>query len=313
MSLINCSDEIKKIISQGLDLIVFDVDGVLIDTMPSFISTIVVTTKYYINDILKISMDLSELTEDDVMLFKKYSGFNNDWNLTESMIIFNLFVYKTERIDLSLKEFLDEVDGFGGGLDGISLYLKKHCEDNVLAWISEKVESRLIRKTFREFYGGRDYCERLYGFTPDDYDGAGSVESEVILLDTGILDRWEGKVGILTGRMENETMLAIEMINSEKINTELVQFTDDILPDKPHPAKMERILDISGSVSALYVGDSIDDFLTAFNFNKLGRKNSLIFGLVTADSDSFPEEARKFQADTVNDLLEYVIKNNKKS
>ena len=100
----------------------------------------------------------------------------------------------------------------------------------------------------------------------------------------------------------------LEMLELEDlINMDIVQFTDDILPDKPHPAKMEKIFEDSVCDSAIFIGDSIDDFLTSYNYNNLRKGKKLIFGLVADKGDSFPDEARKFQADSVNDLISYLI------
>ena len=53
MNIVKTSNEIDAKL-KSVDLIIFDVDGVLISTKKSFISTTVDTAKYFINNILGI-------------------------------------------------------------------------------------------------------------------------------------------------------------------------------------------------------------------------------------------------------------------
>lgn len=306
MNNVHCTPEMERYIA-GIDLIVFDIDGVLIDTMQSFITTIVITTQYYINNILRLDVDLSHLSETDAMKFKEFTGFNNDWDLTEGMITYQLFLYKSGLTNFQLADFLQEVDEAGGGLKGIYEVVKNYCNAETIAWLRDKVNRYLIRKTFQEFYGGENYCESLYGFAPQSYKCKGSVEAETILLDTGLIRRWDGAVGILTGRTKEETELALKMLQFTDIDRNLVQYSDDILPDKPHPEKIVRILHNADSNAALYIGDSIDDYLTVVNYNQRGQKRRLKFGLVAEQGDNFPDNARNLMAESVNPLFEFII------
>lgn len=306
MSDIHCTDEMKSYL-QLVDMIVFDMDGVLIDTGKSFIATIPVTAKYYIKEMLKLDTDVSWITEADAMRFKQYSGFNNDWDLTAGLVRYLLYSYKMKDAALSLNSFLDTVAENGKGLDGIESVLKEQVDSDTFDWIYTESDYRRIQKTFQEFYAGEEYCEQLYGFAPEFLEGRGTVKSEIILLDKTLVDRWNGKVGILTGRMRNETELGLEMVGLTNLNPDFVEVTDHVLPDKPHPAKMERILDRADSRHALFLGDSIDDFLTTYNFNNLGKDRQLRFGLVSSDPSNYPEKAGEFAASSVNDLLEFVL------
>ena len=306
MADVKCTDEINGRL-KDIELIIFDVDGVLIDTKPSFIETIIITAKFYINDTLNLPADLSGLRISDAMDFKSYSGFNNDWNLTTALVAFLLYKYRSDNGEIGNHEFLGEVDKLSGGMEGVQAYINKVIDKENFEWIYEKVDHELIKKTFQEFYAGDEYCESLYGYEPSIYNGTGTITNEIVLLDTGVFAGWKGKAGILTGRYEKETDIAIEMTGLKDIDMELVQYADYILPDKPHPAKMEKIINNSGSRSVLFIGDSIDDFLTTVNYNKLGFDTSLLFGLVNDPDSDYPEKAEEFSAESVNDLLEYVI------
>ncbi len=309
MAYIHCSQDMQDYL-KDIDTIVFDIDGVLIDTGSSFISTIVTTTQYYIKNILELPLDLDRLSVDDALMFKEHSGFNNDWDLTAAMVSFVLYSFK-KGVDITeLGSFLEKVDEYGGGLPGIEKFISGVTDKSTQDWIEKKVDYERIKKIFQEFYAGNSYCESLYGFSPGFFDGPGSVETEIVLLDPELIRKWQGKIGILTGRMRNETELALKMLEMEHIDPVLVEYTDYLLPNKPHPAKMVQILNNAGSRNALFVGDSIDDFLTSYNYINLNEERNLRFGLVAAENKSFPESAGAFRADSVNSLIGYVLKQN---
>lgn len=309
MNKLYCIGEMQDYIRK-IDLIVFDIDGVLIDTTKSFISTIVTTTKFYINKMLEIPADLRNLTESDALKFKEHSGFNNDWDLTTAMVAYQLYKYKSEKPGINLDEFLNNVDESGGGLKGIKEVIENESDSESTNWLNGKVDADLIRAIFQEFYAGGEYCESLYGFSPKYHSGDGSIKSEVILVITDLVKRWHGKTGILTGRMKNEAKTAIDMIGLRDVDMDLVQYTDYILPDKPRPDKMVKIIENAGSMKALFIGDSIDDFLTVVNYNNLGLEGKLRFALVAGENDSYPDKAGEFRAESVNDILEYILLEN---
>lgn len=309
MDNVQYTTDIEKYVTR-IDLLIFDIDGVLIDTRPSFIATIAFTSQFYVTELLKLPIDVSDVSVKDAITFKGYTGFNNDWDVTEGLIIYCLLRWRRPETTGSLRDFMQDVTNAGTGLSGIDSFIKQNFSPEDFEWIQKHVNKERVRKTFQEFYGGEKYCELLYGFSPQYYLGAGSVENEIILLDKELVKRWKGNTGILTGRMKNETELALQMLDLTKLDRSLVQYTDHILPDKPHPAKIEKILHSAKSNMALYIGDSIDDFLTVVNYNQLGKKSELRFGLVSEDDIRFPESARIFQAPSVNDFIRFVIKRN---
>jgi HAD superfamily phosphatase len=312
MSSVSCTPEMKKFIAD-IDLLIFDVDGVLIDTSHSFIATVIDTACYYIKSVLELPIDLSCLSVDDAHKFKRYTGYNNDWDLTEGMVIFQILNYKDNRIFLDLDDFLLKVDGKGGGLHGITAILEEYCDKETLNWIREKIDKDTIKRAFQEIYGGERYCESFYGFKPGMYKGAGSVESEIIMLDHDLMQQWKGKIGILTGRMKNETDFALRMLKFNSLDSELIQYSGNELPDKPDPAKMIRIIRNAQSNNTLFIGDSIDDYLSVFNYNNLEEPGRLGFGLIADTWENFPVDAQKFNAGSVNDLLGFIIRNHSKN
>ncbi len=85
--------EVKYILDslKPRDLIVFDIDGVLIDTRNSYRMAIKETYRYF---------SRKEISSEEVQKAKNLGGLNNDWDLTEYLLVnLGLNIPKTEIID----------------------------------------------------------------------------------------------------------------------------------------------------------------------------------------------------------------------
>ena len=72
-----------------LDILVFDMDGVLIDVSDSYRKTIAKTVQIYLETCLGFKKGSAPLiTEEHISSFKMAGGFNNDWDLTSGLLLF---------------------------------------------------------------------------------------------------------------------------------------------------------------------------------------------------------------------------------
>ncbi len=72
-----------------LDILVFDMDGVLIDVSESYRKTIAKTVQIYLETCLGFKKGSAPLiTEEHIASFKMAGGFNNDWDLTSGLLLF---------------------------------------------------------------------------------------------------------------------------------------------------------------------------------------------------------------------------------
>ncbi len=79
----NCITSIKP------EAILFDMDGVLVDVSDSYRQAIKKTAEFFLNK----NVQLSEITG-----LKNKGGYNNDWDLTEAILINHDFYVKKEKI-----------------------------------------------------------------------------------------------------------------------------------------------------------------------------------------------------------------------
>jgi len=77
----------------NLDILIFDMDGVLIDVSRSYRRTIQRTIQIYLETCLGFAKNRgSWATNGEISLFKSVGGFNNDWDLTSGLLLYLLSI-----------------------------------------------------------------------------------------------------------------------------------------------------------------------------------------------------------------------------
>src|SRR4030042_900846 len=76
-----------------MDILIFDMDGVLIDVSRSYRNTIQRTIQIYIENCLGFERNSGDrVTDEEISLFKSTGGFNNDWDLTSGLLLYLLSI-----------------------------------------------------------------------------------------------------------------------------------------------------------------------------------------------------------------------------
>ena len=74
-----------------MDILIFDMDGVLIDVSKSYRKTIQRTVQIYLETCLGFTRSRRGwITNEEISLFKSVGGFNNDWDLTSGLLLYLL-------------------------------------------------------------------------------------------------------------------------------------------------------------------------------------------------------------------------------
>ena len=200
-------------------LIVFDMDGVLIDVSRSYRETVRQTARLFFNiapSFEKLPQPLFPLA--DLAAVKQSGGLNNDWDLSCLVInlLFNVIekppVYESkdpwdcyqETISQSnlsaLIEFLESTQ------KPLSVLLQKAGKirnpfiDGLYA--GDVGSGNIIKQIFQEVYLGKVLFEATYGIPPRFYHNEGFIHREKLLIDTDILDELSrnNSLAIATGR-----------------------------------------------------------------------------------------------------------------
>jgi HAD superfamily hydrolase (TIGR01548 family) len=177
-------------------LIIFDVDGVLVDVHGSFHKSIVDTVQYFTG---------KRVTYAGIHEWKNRTGYNDDWRLTT-----------------------DWVASLGPAVP------------------YEKVKAR-----FQKVYWGTK-------------SKPGNVARERWLITHKQLERWSrrAELALFTGRTRRELRHTIEGTVAHDIFRRAVTM-DDVKNGKPDPEGLQLLLDGMPKREALYLGDNIDDALSA--------------------------------------------------
>ena len=290
-------------ILKDIEAVVFDIDGVLIDVSGSFRKTIVDTIQYYFQEVLKYSGDERLVRLEEIALFKKVGGFNNDWELTESLALFCLAkAVKLDSKDLAVLRYQEPF------LDGFVVAGVAEFEKAVVDLLDEKEKEvvlglwnkALVRQIFQEMYAGGKYCKDFYGFEPNYFKGEGTIKAEVALLDTDLVKK---PAAVITGRAKEEAKAAIEFTGL-KVSDELVVCDNGQFRRKPDAQALTYVSDKMGVSLGLYIGDVRDDYQMVANFNKLGNGKRFLSAIITEQGDRFKEA--DVIAENVNEILRMV-------
>jgi HAD superfamily hydrolase (TIGR01548 family) len=225
-----------------MDILIFDMDGVLIDVSKSYRKTIQRTIQIYLENCLGVERGRRGwITDKEISLFKSVGGFNNDWDLTSGLLLYllstsgtpplprrkrfpsipevvsylktksSMFQRKT-TIRLKRKQllsFLKKVKSKGGGLKGVRRTLGTSWEGWVYG-VGDPDRENLSKRIFQEIYLGRMFARR-YHLRPLFYKGQGLYLQERALIPRNILATLRKKVrmGIASGRPRFEAELAL--------------------------------------------------------------------------------------------------------
>jgi phosphoglycolate phosphatase-like HAD superfamily hydrolase len=258
------------------DAIIFDVDGVLIDTRRSFAAAAV--------DAVQVATGSTRFTKDEVQALKSIRGFNNDWHVAIAGAVWIRFTD-----DLPFDEFAGLVDQANGGLGGL-----RHVAGSELVADLEEQLTRLAQ----EAYGGTTACYRLYGFEPITIRQLGRWREEVPLLPPERARTISSMAGIVTGRNAEEMELAFQLLHWHLPAGQVACSTTPVL-DKPNPTRLLAIFEFLGSKKAVYAGDGRDDLELVLNASRQGAAVDFCY----IGSASSPWPGVKLAHPTVTDML----------
>jgi HAD superfamily hydrolase (TIGR01548 family) len=226
-----------------MDILIFDMDGVLIDVSRSYRETIQRTVQIYLKTCLGFKhREAKAVTKEDISLFKSAGGFNNDWDVTSGLLLFLLSVSglsplpKRKKVlsigevishlnaqsaqfnrnipqvtrGKNLPRFIEKVSLAGGGLTGVCKVLKTSWK----GWVygdGDLNQQNVVKRIFQEVYLGKKFTS-YYHLSPLFYRNRGLYLQERLIIPKGILSslRKRFRLGIASGRPRFEAELALK-------------------------------------------------------------------------------------------------------
>jgi len=256
-----------------LNVLIFDMDGVLIDVSNSYRNTIQKTVDLYLGTCLGFKGKSKTLvTKEDIALFKAASGFNNDWDLTSGLLHYLLSLSqlppfskhpefssilesvsflrsKSSHIpnetntlykEKNVTSFTKKVKASGGGLKGV----RKALESSWEGWLLQSgdlTRTNLIKRIFQEIYLGNQFSV-FYRLPRLFYRGQGHYLQEKLLISGRILKTLQKRIrlGIASGRPRFEAELALKRFN-------LFSYFDSIVTLDECEAEEARMFRLTGN------------------------------------------------------------------
>lgn len=299
----------------GLDTLILDIDGVILDVRESFRRAISLTTQFYFENYLHWPKGPTLIEPEETQAFKLARGFNNDWELTDAVVLFYLVrSIKVGSKDLGLlragggplSQFVAEIETLGGGIEAAT----KIVEDD-FSRIRDLWQRNIIKQIFQEIYAGVDHCMEIYGFEPSLIRHEGLLSQEKTLIDKDLVAAFYPKVGVITGRTSKEAALALKMASLSELVDPKAIIGDDGGKRKPDPSLLSQLAEYFETKVGAYLGDTADDLEMVNNFKAEGNKATFISCMISVDPlerDHFATGRADIVAPSANDFLREAIR-----
>lgn len=281
-------------------LIVFDMDGVLIDVSNSYRDTVRQTAALFFSlaghaqDLPQALFDLADLAE-----VKQSGSLNNDWDLS-CLVISLLFTvlektticestdtwshYRNNISRFDVGPLVDYLKSTGSPLQTLLERHGKKIEPFIARFYQGDVGSgNIIKQIFQEVYLGEKLFISTYERRPEMYRGDGYILREKVLIDQAILRELSQQhvLAIATGRPQAEAHYPLEHFKLKDYFRTIYSLDDCIREEqrilkesgrkvslgKPHPYMLDAIAaSIADEVDGhYYIGDMPDDMQAAKN------------------------------------------------
>lgn len=280
------------------NLIVFDMDGVLIDVSNSYRETVRRTARLFFNS-APSSEKLPEplFTLKDLAAVKQSGGLNNDWDL--SCLVISLLFNRIERPPLdesedpwiryqktirrcgvsALGEFMESTPE---PLSALFHEAGKAINPFIGGLYTGDVGSgNIIKQIFQEIYLGKALFEATYQLTPQFYHQKGLIHREQLLIDKNLLAELakNNMLAIATGRPRAEARYPLDRFGIRKYFSSVMALEDcleeearrrklgakEVSLSKPDPFMLDAIARQQKNPVAtyFYIGDMPDDMTAA--------------------------------------------------
>jgi HAD superfamily phosphatase len=268
--------DLRAVAPTTLDTVLFDVDGVLIDTARSYRLAVIHATDRLVRTVQGLPHAPAPLlTPEDVALFKRAGGFNNDWHLTRMLTA--LWTARLREWQ-GLAEAAISLEGWSERAGEAA-----QAQRGGLEWMHATFPASAIpaadvaRWAEDEFYWGATLIQRHYGHTPRYApEAAGFVHNEALLLPQDLLPTLlragVARLGLITGRVGPEVGWAISRLvagsglavdgawrDGPGGPSPFAVIVSGEAYAKPDPAALAHAVRATGARGALFIGDTADD------------------------------------------------------
>ena len=317
------------------EIIVFDVDGTLVDVTRSYRETAPAAARIYLE---LLGLQPPVLTGDVFDTFKRMTGFNDDWDLTAGLLrvllaglppaspLPNQAWASLEGLIAALQAASQPLAGLtpplpdwerlvasvragGGGLAGLGQAIP-HRNAHLVWRTGDATTTDLVQRIYSEIYLGAELFTQAYDCIPHFHTGPGLREHETMLIHPTTLETLSAhaRLGIATGRARFEMAPLLADLSFVRFFSAVATMSDALEAQapagasllKPHPFLLQRAadaLDPTGTRVAAYVGDAPDDIIAARRADAAGSRRWIAIGIAATSAQA--EHYRRLGADMI--------------
>ncbi len=300
-------------------LIVFDMDGVLIDVSASYREAVRKTARLFLAGTANFDKLPDPLfSPEELLRLKQTGGLNNDWELTARTIdlLFTLIESPAGNVpsadSVSYEKFIRAHDAqkladflykSGTPLTDLAALQKGGKSSFVEQCFRGDVKTgNIIKRMFQEIYLGPALFRSAYSLEPEFSREEGLIDNETLLCSAAILEDLARRhtLAIATGRPKMEAEHPLERFGIGKYFRDVVTHDDCLSEEerfyrernvhvslgKPHPFMLDLLSDRLGNSfdQRFYVGDMPDDMQAARASQKKYRAIGALFVVSAAQN-----------------------------
>ncbi len=270
------------------NLIIFDMDGVLVDVSASYRDTVRKTAYLFLKD-SKGGGRLKEplFTLEDLSTVKQSGGLNNDWDLSHrviTLLMSRVEAFSNNRSEWDVSQLAEYIEGKDTPLADLleAEYAFKSPQADFY-YRSDVGSGNIIKQIFQEVYLGKELFKETYGINCEYFSEDGYILREKLFIRPEVISRWSENnlLAIATGRPRAEALYPVKKHNIDYF--EKIYSLDECLEaetrasekgekdvsfSKPHPFMLDQLADEFKAEGEeydklFYVGDMPDDMLAA--------------------------------------------------
>jgi len=278
-------------------LIIFDMDGVLVDVSASYRETVRRAASLFLSGV-RLSHVLPDplFSLEDLAAVKQSGGLNNDWDLT--CLVCSLLFSKLEVTRISsapdawqrYTKTMAQCDAArlgrflrNRGAPLTALFADQANRSNAFVeglYTGDVGTGNIIKQIFQEIYLGRALFEKTYGRQTHLHTGKGLHLHESLIIGKNMLQRLgqHYTLAIATGRPATEAVLPLQRNGLTTLFSRIYTLDDCLAAErktrkktgdtvtlsKPSPFMLDSIVeDLNARKQLYYVGDMPDDMKAA--------------------------------------------------
>jgi phosphoglycolate phosphatase-like HAD superfamily hydrolase len=307
-------------LAEVADLLVFDVDGVLVNVHESFPYAIAHAVQHFLWE-RGFTGDEWAVSPEETAWFKAAGGFNSDWTLAAGAALIYLVKGLKEgetRIGVLrqrpplLEEVTRQLARIGGGLTALRHVLLDSLTQAETEEVQTQWDRHRITRLCMEYYAGQESA-RVYGVPAESYRGPGLMLREKPLITPDDLP--DGfRYGIYTGRSLGEVAEALRLLGVQDHFPEQAVVAEDSGIRKPDPEGLRVLARRFRPRLLVYLGDNLDDWETQARY-ETERTSDLppcLFAAILGGSPGplgwslFQERGAELVADSTRALLDWI-------